>query len=89
MNKRNFITGGNRSEVRRDRIEKFATYARYEVPEYWIVDPIESCITVLSLEGAAYALVGKFGLGEQAASKLLDGFTVDVAATFKAAEGAH
>ena len=55
----------------------------------WIVDPIESCITVLSLEGAAYALVGKFGLGEQAASKLLDGFTVDVAATFKAAEGAH
>jgi Uma2 family endonuclease len=71
----------------RDYVTKRADYAAAGIPEYWIVDPIENCITVLSLAGTAYALVGKFGPGEHAASKLLDGFTVDVAATFKAAEG--
>lgn len=74
---------------KRDLKEKRADYAAAGIPEYWIVDPIERRVTVLTLEGAEYVAAGEYAPGEQAASKLLDGFVVDVAATFKAAERAR
>ena len=44
-----------RSE-RRDRIEKFATYAEYGVPEYWIVDQSAQWIEFLILKDGAYVV---------------------------------
>ncbi|QDU91674.1 hypothetical protein Pla175_51040 [Pirellulimonas nuda] len=72
----------------RDYVEKLSDYARAGVSEYWIVDPEEQKITVLTLaEGAeAYAELGVFTSGQSAGSKLLDGFSVQVQDVFTAAQ---
>lgn len=62
----------------RDTKVKRADYALAGIPEYWIVNPLERTITVLVLDGEAYAEYGIFGRGEQAVSKLLIGFSVSV-----------
>ncbi len=69
----------------RDRIDKRADYAEARIPEYWIVDPRDETITVLTLAGDAYVTHGVFSHGNAAASALLPGFAVDVAAAFDAA----
>jgi Uma2 family endonuclease len=67
------------SSRRRDRKVKAELYARARVPEYWIVDPAERSIEVLSLGDHGYELFsGAAGTGA-AASKVLRGFAVDVA----------
>jgi Uma2 family endonuclease len=73
--------------VERDYQTKLVAYATAGIAEYWIVDPQQSKVTVYTLpEGAtAYALHGEFTPGQQATSKLLDGFEVDVAALFDSA----
>jgi Uma2 family endonuclease len=72
---------------RRDLEDKPLDYAEAGIPEYWIVDPIEKQITVLTLNGQRYADHGKFLPGQQASSHLLDGFVVDVESVFQAAKG--
>jgi len=67
---------------RRDMVTKRQEYALGGIPEYWIVDPTDRQITVLVLEGEAYAVHGAFAEGEQATSVLLEGFTVDVTTVF-------
>jgi Uma2 family endonuclease len=69
---------------RRDLETKRFEYARAGIPEYWIVDPQRGQITVLRLDGERYVVHGEFGAGERAASALLNGFEVDVSATFAA-----
>ena len=59
-------------------------YARAGIPEYWIVDPQKSQITVLKLKGRRYVDHGVFGKGERATSVLLPGFNVDVTAALTA-----
>jgi Uma2 family endonuclease len=39
-----------------DRGRKLQMFARYAVPEYWIVDPARECIEVHRLEAGAYVL---------------------------------
>lgn len=53
-------------------------YALAGIPEYWIIEPDLGKITVLTLSGVTYAVHGEFCRGEQATSKLLPGFAVDV-----------
>jgi Uma2 family endonuclease len=74
----------------RDLQQKRREYAQAKVPEYWIVDPETETITVLTLpaRGTRYRIHGRLQPGQQATSKLLDGFTVDVAACFAAGKGA-
>jgi Uma2 family endonuclease len=67
---------------RRDLDVKRLEYAQAGIAEYWIVDPQQASIIVLRLEGDHYAVHGQFGSGATAASVLLPGFTVDVAAVF-------
>jgi len=68
----------------RDTEEKPRDYAEAGIPEYWIVNPLDDTITVLTLSGNAYAEHGVFRRGDAASSRLLTDFTVDVAATFDA-----
>lgn len=62
----------------RDVEEKPRDYAEAGIPEYWIVDPREERITVLTLHGTGYLPHGVFGRGERATSALLGGFAVGV-----------
>lgn len=62
----------------RDYEDKRRDYAEGQVPEYWIVDPSEGRIRVLSLDGERYVVSGDYPSGEVARSRILDGFEVDV-----------
>ena len=68
----------------RDLETKREEYAKAGIPEYWIVDPRDATITVLTLNesGEAYDVAGRYARGQQAASVLLEGLTVDVTKTF-------
>ena len=68
----------------RDLIEKRFDYAEGRVPEHWIVNPQTETITVLRLSGESYNEAGTYRRGEMAASALLPGFSVTVAAVFDA-----
>lgn len=70
---------------RLDYETKVVDYARGGIPEYWIVDPKESRITVMTLDGDRYVAKGPFVPGEAAASKLLDGFVLQVSDVFNSA----
>lgn len=71
------VSEGNRDH---DLVTKRREYAQARIPEYWIVDPTGSKITVLTLpEGATeYAVHGEFTPGQQATSVLLPGLAIDV-----------
>ena len=60
----------------RDTVEKRADYAEANVPEYWIVNPLNETITVLQLVDGQYIEYGVFRRGDTASSVLLPGFSV-------------
>jgi Uma2 family endonuclease len=61
-----------------DRREKFRTYAKAGVREYWIVDPRVRTIELYVLRQGTYELIGKYGVGETVRSEVLPGFEVEV-----------
>jgi Uma2 family endonuclease len=67
-----------------DRAVKFYEYRVAGVLEYWIVDPSRKAIEVFVLDQGAYKLLGKWGAGEIAHSKVLAGFQVAVDDVFGA-----
>jgi Uma2 family endonuclease len=82
------VVGRDDRSVERDYGVKLTAYAAAGIPEYWVVDPQQSKVAVHTLPegGTAYALHGEFSPGQQATSKLLEGFEVDVAALFASAK---
>ena len=68
----------------RDIEEKPDDYAAAGIPEYWIIDPKKSRITVLKLSGKKYVKHGVFKKGRRATSALLKGFGVNVTDVFNA-----
>lgn len=68
----------------RDVEEKPRDYAEAGIPEYWIVNPLDETISVLTLRGDAYVEHGVFRRGERAASLILDGFSIGVDEVFAA-----
>jgi Uma2 family endonuclease len=70
----------------RDTVAKRADYAEVGIPEYWIVNPAEGTVTVLSLvaKRGEYAEHGVFQRGQTATSHLLPDFGVQVSAIFDA-----
>ena len=44
------------SSVRRDRYDKKELYARFGVKEYWIGDPANKALEILTLKGSRYEL---------------------------------
>lgn len=72
------VVSGSSKDRKRDYEDKVKDYAEAGIPEYWIVDPDEKRIRVLTLDGTVYKLYGDFGPGSQATSVLLPGFAVQV-----------
>ena len=68
----------------RDTEEKPRDYAEAGIPEYWIVNPLNATITVLTLAGSAYNTHGVFRRGQRATSVLFQGFSVPVDQVFEA-----
>ena len=68
----------------RDTREKRLDYAEAGIPEYWIVNPLDETVTVLTLQGETYAEHGIFRRGERAESALIDALAADVAEVFDA-----
>ncbi len=66
----------------RDLVDKRRDYATAGIPEYWIINPLSDTITVLTLNGDAYAEHGVFVRGATATSVLLPGFEISVDAVF-------
>ncbi len=66
------------STEKADRIDKFSEYEKASISEYWIVDPSERFIEVYVLDLKAYRIMGKWGTGEVAHSKVLAGFQAPV-----------
>jgi Uma2 family endonuclease len=78
------VVSSDRKDRERDLKVKPLDYARARIPEYWIIDPEQQRIRVLTLRGRTYRLHGEFGPGTQATSVLLPGFTVSVDDVFAA-----
>ncbi|MBI3760548.1 MAG: Uma2 family endonuclease, partial [Chloroflexi bacterium] len=53
------------------------------VPEYWIVDYRAKTVEVFALEEGEYVLLGKYGMGDAAASRVLANFQIAVAEVFR------
>ena len=70
---------------KRDLETKRQEYARAGISEYWIVDPQEQRILVLTLSGETYQVHGEFRSGTEASSALLPDFHVPVDEVFAAA----
>jgi Uma2 family endonuclease len=70
---------------RRDLEIKRFEYSRAGIPEYWIVDPMNSQVIVLSLQGDRYVEIGVFNAGQRAESSVVKGFVLDVGQMFAAA----
>jgi Uma2 family endonuclease len=66
------------STRRTDLRAKLAAYAAAGVQEYWVADPDRHWVEVYVLEDGRYRRFGRFGAGQQAASRLLPGFVVEV-----------
>jgi Uma2 family endonuclease len=56
-----------------DRGRKPQVFARYGVPEYWIVDPVSEAIEVHRLEAGTYVLVQRAGGDDEVRSPVLPG----------------
>ena len=73
-------------DPQRDTVTKRREYAQAGIPEYWIVDPADASISVLTLRGTGiYPARRVRSQAKLATSVLLDGFTVDVGAVFSEA----
>jgi Uma2 family endonuclease len=80
------VVSDDPKDRQRDYEEKLLDYAEAKVAEYWIVDHERQVVIVHLLEGSQYRVHGEFTRAQQAASALLDGFTLDVEALFAAAD---
>lgn len=72
------IVSSGEEARQRDYVDKRADYAKAGVAEYWIVDPDESRVTVLTLVGAEYQLAQECRPGDNARSILLSSLEIPV-----------
>lgn len=77
------IVSEDSSSRTRDYTTKRKEYALAGIDEYWIVDPFDKKILVLSLNENQYVEVCSASLGKMATSRMLKGFTVAVDDVFQ------
>ena len=57
-------------------------YARFGVREYWLVDPEERTVSVLSLDGGEFHEVARFGEDDTLTSQVVEGLRIDLSEVF-------
>src|SRR5205814_504142 len=72
------VVSPNPKDRKRDHVTKRREYARAGIPEYWIIDPQQQRILVLTLSGETYQVHGEFGPGAESSSLLMPEFRVAV-----------
>lgn len=80
------IVSEGAEDRKRDLVTKRQEYARAGIAEYWIIDPGNQIILVLTLDGDVYRPVAELRHGDSLASTVLRGFMVDVTTLFAAGE---
>ena len=70
------------SSSRRDWHNKRELYARHDVTEYWIIDPANRIVSVMSLRDGVLEIDQTCTVGDAAASAVLDGFSVSLEEIF-------
>ena len=70
----------------RDLVTKRNDYAKAQIPEYWIVDPEQTRVTVFVLVDGDYVVHGEFTTGLTATSVFLPEFSVNVTDLFASAQ---
>jgi Uma2 family endonuclease len=70
------------STAKLDRSKKYDLYAQAGVSEYWIIEPTEYTIEVLTLQGSTYSLVGVFSGDDLLPSHVIPDFPVPVRKIF-------
>lgn len=81
----------SRRDAARDRELKMKLYAKYGLPEYWVVDPEAKTVEVYSTVGlrasfmgrVSYELHGMFGPGSVMTSRVLPGFEAETDDMFR------
>jgi Uma2 family endonuclease len=68
------------SSIRRDRYEKKALYARFGVKEYWIGDPANKSLEILTLKASQYELFSEAAEQGKLKSLILAGLEFDLPA---------
>ena len=71
------------STERNDRGRKLRMFARYGVPEYWLLDPSERTVEIRSLRDGEYVLDSTAGCGETFRSPRFADLTCDVSWLFR------
>jgi len=66
----------------RDQTYKKTLYARHEVKEYWIVDPEEKTIKVMTLGKAGFESSGKYGKSDILRSSIFSGLIITLSEVF-------
>ena len=66
------------SSARRDWRDKRELYAKRGVKEYWIVDPMNRVIWLMTLKNGVLQIAGTYGIGDTVSSSALAGFSVKV-----------
>lgn len=66
-----------------DRLHKMDMYAEHDVMEYWVVDIEEQCIEAYQNVDKVMELRQKANAGERLASKVIEGFEIDVDSAFE------
>ena len=76
---------GSKWTRRRDETIKQELYERFEVPEYWIVDPVGGRLKVFRLESGHYALAQElfFERGDILTTPLLPGLEIPLVEIFE------
>ncbi len=78
------VVSGDPEDHERDWVKKRAEYARAKIPEYWIIDPQERTVTVLSLKGKSYAVRSQASKTGEVSSGIVKGFAADADAVWAA-----